>query len=167
MTKDARAKIATVIVLAGALGLVFARRMDWNPASAIQVASPPSPAQEPQPQDTIYRMLDAARAGDVNTYLDCYSGQLAVALRQSLAESTSESFARYLRDSNAAIKGVAVNEPQALTSLEVKARVEYVYTDRNEAQFLYLQQGPGGWKIVRADGSERVKTLVPYGTPAQ
>ena len=88
-------------------------------------------------------------------------------LNESLAETTQAGFAKYLQDSNAAIKGVAISEPQALTDREVKVRVEYVYQDRNEAQTLYLEKAPGGWKIARVDGAERVKTLVPYGTPVQ
>jgi hypothetical protein len=46
-------------------------------------------------------------------------------------------------------------------------RVEYVYQDRNEAQTMYLEKASSGWKITRVDGAERVKTLVPYGTPVQ
>ena len=31
----------------------------------------------------------------------------------------------------------------------------------------FLEKAPGGWKIARVDSTERVKTLVPYGTPVQ
>jgi hypothetical protein len=90
---------------------------------------------------------------------------MEAALKQSVAETAD--FPKYLRDSNAAIKGVAISEPQTLTDREVKVRVEYVYQDRNEAQSMYLEKQPGGWKIARVDSIERVKTLVPYGTPVQ
>ena len=125
------------------------------------------PKPEPSPQDAIYAMLDAARAGDVKAYLASYTGQMDAALRQSLAETTEAGFAKYLTDSNAAVKGIAISEPQPLTDREVKVRVEYVYQDRNEAQTMYLEKGASGWKIARVDGAERVKTLVPYGTPVQ
>ena len=46
-------------------------------------------------------------------------------------------------------------------------RGEYIYQDRNEAQTMYLEKGPTGWKISRADSDERVKTLIPYGTPVK
>jgi hypothetical protein len=58
-------------------------------------------------------------------------------------------------------------EPQPLTEREVKLKVEYVYQDRNETQQLYVEKTPGGWRIARVDSAERVKTLVPYGTPVQ
>jgi ketosteroid isomerase-like protein len=119
------------------------------------------------PQDAVYALLDAARAGDIEKYLAAYTGPMVAALRESAAETGTAAFVRYLRDSNAAIKGVAVSEPQALTDREVKLRVEYVYQDRNEAQWMYLEKASGGWKIVRVDGVERAKTLVPYGTPVQ
>ena len=64
-------------------------------------------------------------------------------------------------------KGIAISEPQPVTDREVKVRVEYVYQDRNEAQTMYLEKDAGSWKISRVDGAERVKTLVPYGTPVQ
>ncbi len=46
-------------------------------------------------------------------------------------------------------------------------RVEYVYQDRNEAQSMYLEKLSGAWKIARVEAAERVKTLIPYGTPVQ
>ena len=119
----------------------------------------------PEPQDTVYALLAAARAGDIKGYLSNYTGAMEAALRQSLAESGDAAFSAYLVKSNADVKGVAVAEPQPVSDSEVKVRVEYIYQDRNEAQILYLDKGPGGWKISRADSDERIKTLIPYGTP--
>ncbi len=120
---------------------------------------------EATPQDAIYAMLDAARTGDVKKYMANYTGQMEQSLQR--AKSDSADFAKYLRDSNAALKGIAVMEPQSLSDREVKARVEYVYEDRNEVQFFYLEKSRDGWKISRVESAERVKTLVPYGTPVQ
>jgi hypothetical protein len=75
--------------------------------------------------------------------------------------------ANYLKDSHAAIKGVAVSDPQKITDREAKVRVEYIYQDRNEVQMVYLEKGSGGWKISRVDSDERVQTLIPYGTPVK
>jgi hypothetical protein len=122
---------------------------------------------EVQPQDAIYAMLDAARAGDVKGYLASYTGGMAASLEQSVKESGEAGFARYLRDSNAALKGVAVQAPQTGSGGDATVRVEYVYQDRNEAQSMVLQKIGGTWKIARVDGAERVKTLVPYGTPVE
>jgi hypothetical protein len=88
-------------------------------------------------------------------------------LREAARESTEKRFAEYLQDSNLTIKGVAVSEPQQVSETVVNVRVEYVYQDRNEAQYLRLEKTNGGWKIAGVDGAERVKTLVPYGTPVK
>jgi hypothetical protein len=162
MKTNRKAQIATIIVLLLALALVLGRKRN-----GIGSWSVPAPPRAAAPQDTIYAMLDAAREGNVKKYLDCYAGQMLASLRQALAETGDRKFAQYLQDSNAAIKGVAVMEPQALTDREVKVRVEYVYQDRNEAQTMYLEKDGPAWKITRVEGVERVKTLVPYGTPVQ
>jgi hypothetical protein len=92
---------------------------------------------------------------------------METSLKQSIAEQGEVAFAKYLQETNAPIKGIAITEPQVLTDREVKARVEYVYQDRNEVQFFYLEKQGKLWKIARLDSAERVKTLVPYGTPVQ
>ncbi len=85
-------------------------------------------------------------------------------LQHSAAESGPGAFEKYLKDSNAAIQGVALSPPETLDASQVKVRVEYVYRDRNEVQFLYLRKESSTWKIYQVDSAERIKTLVPYGS---
>lgn len=160
MTRERKTHVVTIAALMVALGIALGQKAGWR----IPRAAPAAPAT---PQDAIYGMLDAARSGDVAGYLACYAGTLERSLRQSVRESTETAFAKYLRDSNAAIKGVAVMEPQALGENEVSARVEYVYQDRNESQTMHLVKADGRWKIDRVDGAGRVNTLIPYGTPVK
>ena len=169
MTKERKTQIVTVVVLAAAFGVVMAQKTGWklSEVKVSDIVQRAAPQPEPSPQDAIYGMLDAARVGDVKGYMASYTGQMDSALKQSLAETTESGFSKYLKDSNAAVKGIAISEPQPLTDREVKVRVEYVYQDRNEAQTMYLEKDSAGWKIARVDGAERVKTLVPYGTPVQ
>jgi hypothetical protein len=171
MTKDKKAALVTGVVLLGAFAVVVGQKNGWRVSTLTdqvsQISLKPQPKPDPAPQDAIYGMLDAARAGDVKAYLANYSGQMSTALQQSIAETTEPKFAQYLKDSNAAIKGVAISEPQQLTDVQMKVRVEFVYQDRNEAQQMYLEKQSGIWKITQVDSTERVKTLVPYGTPVQ
>ena len=171
MSKEKKTAVVTVVVMLGALAVVIGQKNGWKVSTVTeqvqQISLKPQPKADPTPQDTIYGMLDAARAGDVQAYLGNYSGQMSTALQQSIAETTEPKFAQYLKDSNAAIKGVAISEPQALTDTQVKVRVEYVYQDRNEAQTMLLDKQSGVWKITQVESAERVKTLVPYGTPVQ
>jgi len=166
MNKQRAAVVLTVVVLLAALGIAVGRKANWSTPDmrgALRRLRP----EPPQPQDAVYAMLNAARAGDVKGYLDNYTGPMEAALRQSLSESGEAAFARYLVQSNAEVKGVAVTEPQPVSESEVRVRVEYVYQDRNEAQTMYLEKGPGGWKISRIEADERLKTLIPYGTPVK
>ena len=150
MDRRRKAQVNTALFLSSGLGVALLRKQ---------------PAVEATPQDAVYAMLDAARAGDARRYLSMYIDPMQTSLRQSASESRD--FAKYLRDSNSGVKGVAVNEPEKLADGRVKARVEYVFEDRNEVQSMYLEKTPQGWKIANVDSTDRVKTLVPYGTPVQ
>ena len=158
MNKDRLARIVTmVLVLAGAAFLVLrqsgARLESRGPVDT--------------PQYTIDRMLNAARDGDAAAFLAQYTGQMAASLKQTMKEQGDSGFRDYLRSSNAAIKGVALNESKPLSAREVEVRVEYVYQDRNEVQVMRLEKIGGAWKIALVENANRVKTLIPYGTPIQ
>jgi hypothetical protein len=160
MTKERKVHAASISVVLLTLGIAVAVKNDWR----LGRAAPRSPAA---PQDTIYGMLDAARTGNVASYLDNYTGALQASLREAIRESTDKGFAKYLQESNAAVKGVAVSEPQRLGEGMVNVRVEYVYADRNEVQNLRLEKMNNEWKIAGINGAEQVKALVPYGTPVK
>jgi hypothetical protein len=155
--RESLATAITLIVMAGTLGFVIARK----------AAVPSDARSESVPRDTVYAMLDAARAGDTRAYLALYTGQMQAALKQTVTEKGDAAFKSYLRTTNAEIKGVAVEEPKTVSGNEMRVRVEYVYQDRNEAQTVFLEKRPEGWKIARVDSAERIRTLVPYGTPVQ
>jgi len=154
MTRHRSTQLITVLVLAVLLGVGLARKAGWRTAKV--------PAA---PQDTVYAMLAAARSGDVKAYLSCYAGQMQAALRQAVKESAEPAFAKYLRDSYASVKGLAISDPQQIGELAATLRVEYVYQDRNEAQIVSLEKVPAGWKIASAGSAGRVPALIPYGTP--
>jgi hypothetical protein len=168
MTSERKAQIATAAILLGALGLVAMKRGSWQASAAslsnLVAARAPAGAT---PQDTVYRMTDAARNGDVRAYLGCYTGQMESTLRQIVAEKGEAALATYILNFNASVKGVAIQEPQSTAERAVRLRVEFVYRDRNEAQIYYLEQGGGSWKIARQENAEGVKTLVPYGTTVE
>ena len=160
MTRERKTHVATIAALLLALAIALAQKDGWRMLR-------PAPKEPPSPQDAIYGMLAAARAGNVAAYLSSYTGALEASLQESVRESTPAAFSQYLRDSHAAIRGVAVSEPQAIGESAVSVRVEYVFQERNEAQTMQLERVRGEWRIARVDGAERVKTLVPYGTPVR
>ena len=168
MRRERKAQLATVAILLAALGFVAMKRGGWQASAAslsnLVAARAPAGAT---PQDTVYRMMDAARDGNVRAYLGCYTGQMESTLRQIVAEKGEASLATYIRNFNASVKGIAIREPQPTAERAVRLRVEFVYRDRNEAQIYYLEQGGGNWKIARQENAEGVKTLVPYGTTVE
>jgi hypothetical protein len=165
MKKNRIAAGLTGIVLLAALGVSVARNNGWTlrdlrPAAVIARLQPKPAA----PEDAIYAMLDAARLGDSSAYLACYTGHIQASLQQSAREAGAAGFLKYLRDSDAAIQGVAINAPEPIDAGRVKARVEYVYRDKNEVQFVYLTRDGSRWRIYQVDSAEKIKTLVPYGS---
>lgn len=166
MRKDTQAKVITGLLALGVVVYVAGEKNGWRLPSASEAGSLIGGGDESkEPRDTIYAMLDAARDGDVEGYIACHTGEMARQLEQSRDEMTPERFARYLADRNREIKGIAINEPEMPSADQARIRVEYVYQDRNEVQQVYLGKVGGDWKIQGVDAAERVKTLVPYGTP--
>jgi hypothetical protein len=169
MTRERQAKVATIVIL-GAILTVLALERDGRNVSAAQLISwlpGVRPTAAVTPQETIYRMLDAARDGNVRAYLRCYTGRMDSTLRQIAAEKGDAALAAYIRNFNAAIKGVAIQEPQPVSDLQVRLRVEFVYQDRNETQFYYLEKSGRDWKISRLENTEGVQPPVPYGTTVE
>ena len=166
--QNRKAQILTGVLLAVIAVFLVARQRGLTPESVSEaVTSAAAEKAPPSPQDAVYAMLDAARDGNVPAYVSHFTGQMTTLLDQSLAENGEAKFAEYLKRTNAPIKGIAINEPQKLTEREVKARVEYVYADRNEVQNMFLVKVGDVWKIERLEETERIKTLIPYGTPVR
>src|SRR5206468_6481807 len=117
----------TIVVLLALLAMAALRTHQWRV---------PAPFSEwivsnrlaSNPEDAIYRMLDAARAGDVNAYIDCFSGPVRDQLLQAVKESTESRFSSYLIRQNAAFQGVAVSVIDRPSVDEARVRLEYVYS---------------------------------------
>ena len=58
MTRDRKAKAVTLAILSGAFGIVLGQKSGWRMPQKSQAKT------EATPQNVIYAMLDAARAGD-------------------------------------------------------------------------------------------------------
>jgi hypothetical protein len=121
-------------------------------------------AKSDSPEDSIYAMLDAARAGDTKTYLDFFSSPVRDQLQQVIKENSEPKFAEYLQAQNTAFQSVAVSLADRASESEVTARVEYVYANRNEVQSLSLRKEDSRWRIFKIAGADQIKTLVPFGS---
>ena len=166
MTRRIDAKtVLTVAVLLGVFAVALLRSNHWQLPSSWNgwraIAAKRAPAN---PEDGIYAMFDAARAGDAQAYLDCFSGPL----REQLAATAKEDakFKEYLIRQNSAVQGMAVTVTDRPNADEARVRVEYVYSDHNEVQNVHLKREGARWKIINMDGAQPVQPLVPYGTKA-
>lgn len=161
MTQQTKARLATAVIVAGAALLVLWRERKL----AVPAVSVVAERQEAQPHDALYRMLDAVRDTDVAAYLDAHTGAVSESLRRAIQEMGEAKFMEALQRQNKPLKGVAVNDPERLSPTQARARVEYVFADRNEVQTVYFENAFGKWRISRVDGAERIRTIIPYGTP--
>ena len=168
MTRRIDKKAAlTVAILLAVFAVALLRSNHWQAPSSwtgwrnITTKSRPS-----NPEDGIYAMFDAARAGDAQAYLDCFSGPLRDQLAATAKEDSAAKFKAYLLSQNAAVQGMAVSVSDRPNADEARVRVEYVYSDHNEVQNVHLKREGARWKIINIDGAQPVQPLVPYGTKA-
>lgn len=119
-----------------------------------------------QPVESAY---EAARKGDVATYLAQFTDPLRTQLDRTRAQQGDAYLKSYLSRLTGTVKGVAVD----LTSKEdvgpdlARLRVELVYADHNEAQPFVLRHEGTIWRISKIEALRSAPTLIPYGTPLE
>jgi hypothetical protein len=156
--------VVTISILAGLIVLVLVRNGSLRlPASLAQFTSLADKAST-GPDEAIYNMLDAARAGNAKSYLDSFADPMRAQIEQVVKESSKDKFAAYLVSQNSAFQSVAITVTSEASDHEALAKVEYVYSDRNEVQYMHLNKVQGQWKITEVSGSQPIKTLIPFGT---
>ena len=158
MTQQTKARVVTAVIVVGAGLVVLWRERKLEVPAVTQ-------QQDPQPHDALYQMLDAVKDGNASGYLDAHTGEVAESLRRAINEVGETKFMEALQRQNKPLKGIAVNDPERISPTKATARVEYVFADRNEVQTVQFEQSGGRWKISRVDGAERIRTIIPYGTP--
>jgi hypothetical protein len=163
MERNTQARVLAAAVLLGALAVGGARHAGWLGGAG---ASKDVLSAEDAIASAIYANQNAARSGDVNRYLAGYTEPMRSELRRSLEESGEAEFARYLRQSTAAMKGFAVRVETA-SEQQATARVERVFQDRNDAQVVWLQKQGREWRIARTEGDQTFKAAIRYGTPVR
>lgn len=117
------------------------------------------------PEAAIWRVLDCSRAGNVDGYLDCFTGSTRAQLEATARGMTLPKFSEYLKQSVEKVKGVAIYDVQRPGEGQAALVVEYVYQDQNERQRMSLKLEKGLWRIESAETSQRIQPLIPYGKP--
>jgi len=146
--------VVTVVLVVGALMILTQRErfagLKWKAATT--------------PESVVWRMSDAAREGNVQAYLDCFSGPLRQSLAKTAADMGEVRFSEYLKRLNDEMTGIAISDFEKVSEDSAVLRVEFVFRRKNEAQRHHFKLVDGKWKIDSLDNSESVKSLIPYGT---
>jgi hypothetical protein len=155
--------VFTLVFVFGLLALTGLRVNRWRlpPWNTWRVSQ--SQQTSSSPEDAVYSMIDAERAGDTKAYLDVFAGAMRDQLFQIINENSEPKFGSYLTRS-ATFQGVAVTVTDRPSPDEAQVRVDYVYNDRNEVQKLYLRREGERWKILKVAGSEQMESLFPFGS---
>jgi hypothetical protein len=161
-----RPALLTGLFLLILFSLVYLRGHGWRVPwpGAVSTLFSHSRARTASPEDTVYGMLDAARAGDTAVYVDTFSGPLQQQIQQVIRENGKKQFATYLTAQSSSFQSVALSVADQPSDVEARLRIEYVYANRNEVQTLHLKKSEGRWKIIGISGTDQIKTLIPYGT---
>ena len=146
------------------LGFIYLRTHDWKLPSAATSLFSRQAQSTATPQDAVYGMLDAARAGNTSVYVDTFSGPLQQQVQQVVREGGKAQFASYLTRQSASFQSVALSVTDQPSDVEARVRVEYVYVNRNEVQIFHLRKVGSRWRIVGVSSTDLTKTLIPWGT---
>jgi hypothetical protein len=159
-----RPAVLTGVFIAILLILVLLHSHGWRLPGAAKDFFSHSRPRISTPEETVYGMLDAARAGNATVYVDTFSGPLQQQIEQVMRESGKAQFATYLTAQSSSFQSVALSVTDQPSDVEARLRVEYVYANRNEVQTFHLKKSGERWKIIGISGADQIKTLIPYGT---
>jgi hypothetical protein len=155
--------VFTVVFVFGLLVLTGLRVNGWHLPSWSNWRVFESERALSSPEDAIYSMIDAERAGDIKAYVDAFTGSMRNDLLQVIKETSDSRFASYLTR-NATFQGVAVRVIDRPSASDAQVRVEYVYGDRNEVQNLYLKRDGERWRVYQIAGAEQQATPFVFGS---
>jgi len=154
--------LAGIVTLALIAGVLLVGRESRN-ASIATAASP---------EECVEQMLAAADRGDIEGYLDCFTGREREEIERDVAQQSREGFARSLADAQRSMKGrsvqLAMAEADAATGPPpdtAEVTVERIYANHNQRQTYFLRRTFSGWKIEGLRGATNFQPPVPYGTP--
>jgi hypothetical protein len=161
-------KIVTLILTTGLLAALFAvvlvRNYGTDPSALWNRIQAGVEGGGATPEDAVYNMLDAARCGNTRAYLNDFTNPIRRQIDSTLRETTKDKFSSYLAQQNSAFESVALSTTDQPNDHEAQIKVEYVFNNRNEVQYMHLVKLGRVWKIADVNGSEQIKTLIPFGT---
>jgi hypothetical protein len=159
-TRRTIAGLITVALLAGVL-------LISRPDAPTKKTPAKSRSDIASPEDCVQRMFAAAEEGDVDAYLDCFTGRERGRLERELADQSRADYSRALQDALAEQKGRAVfaADGDSEDSDRVAITVERVYATRMERQTYHLRREQNQWRIETVETAQSYQPEKAYGTP--
>lgn len=151
--KDKIATAVTILVIGAILAYVLIARPGGG-----------SGGDADDPGTAVGRMIDTAKSGDVDGYLDCFSGSFRKRMAQARDDMGAERFRAHLRETGTEIKGFAVSDEDRRRN-KARMRVEFVHAEYNEEQWVSVRKEGGTWRIYAMTEAQRKIPPVKYGTP--
>lgn len=152
--KQAVAITLTLALIAGALylGRNASEKSDFTAAS---------------PAECLEEMYLAAERGDVDAYLDCFTGVQRQRLDAELRTESRDAFASSIAETFRTLKGRAVNDlsTDPVDGDRAQLEAERIYPQYNERQTYGFRCEGGAWRIESLGAVRRFQPPVPYGTP--
>ncbi len=152
-------------IVAGVITIVLLALVVWF---GMRRTSSDTEETKSTPEACIDRMFAAAERGEVDAYLDCFTGPERDRIERELAEQPRDVFARSLIETVESLKGWAVFEaPSKAANTDEIAwlTVERIYANRMERQTYHLICESGVWRIHSIRTAEAKQPDLPYGTP--
>lgn len=115
-------------------------------------------------ESVVWRMFETARQGDVEGYLDCFTGALSSKLSRTCEEMGRREFKQYLLRLGEPILGIALSDRERVKKGVWRMRVELTFLKYNEVQFVGVHRVGNAWQVAEMTEARRIKPPVPYGT---
>jgi hypothetical protein len=162
-------RIAAIVGTAALMGLLLWRglnRPERVPILATESVASSAPTPLSEAEARVTALLDAARAGDIESYLGGFARPLRDRFEREVAERGRSAFADDLRRAASARKGHALFAPEPDGPDAVRITVESVYPDRNERQTYRLAKTADGWLVTEVEMTRGHSPAARFGTPA-
>jgi hypothetical protein len=111
-------------------------------------------------------MVESASAGQIDRFLDCFTGAALSEVEAARDSLGTERFAESLRASVAGLKGTVLHAGQVEGTVLVTLTLERVFADGNEKQEIRLRRVDDEWKIDQYSSKSRFVPEQRYGSAA-
>ncbi len=161
-----RRKVAAAVGTALVMALVVYVARRNGPAPGEPRGGAQQRSERSAPGACLTAVVRAAERGDVQGYLDCFTGDLRGELEaRSTATRPPERFAESLRASVDELTASVTSDVERPSPDDALLRWERVYRRYSESYRVRLRREGGRWRISELTRTERGAPLVPYGTP--